>query len=394
MSELKGKVKGIVSTLDAVRRKKKRDISLRDFMSEEYEDRSVEHLYHDNEIDPRYTTLGELFDDDDKKFLSVEIVRDGIKRGMGTSLRQKIAQARESLATTQGGTITTDRSTYITPETILDPVQRGNVQASFYQDLIIEDVPVTSDSATMPQIDLSDSDVKEKTEGSTIETGYVVYGSKKVELKNRGRGLKISYEALRRHNLNFISIYFEHLGRRLGSRLNQDLVNVLVNGDQADSSESAPVIGVTTVNTLTYADVTRAFIRLSLLGVMPNAIVASEKMANIWLNLPEVKNRQQGTPIINSQLKTMIPSDLDVYVAPNMDADHLMLVDSSQAAVQLTELPLLLETDKIISKQLQETYASTVTGFANVQRDGRMIIDVGEDFSLLNFNNYSWLAIN
>lgn len=394
MSELNGKVQSIVMGLDAVRREKKRDISLREYMTEEFEDRSVEHLYYDNEIDPRTTTLSDLFANDDKKYLSVEIVRDGIKRGMGTSLREKISQARESLATTQGGTITTDRSTYITPETILDPVQRGNVQASFYQDLIIEDVPVTSDSATMPQIDLSDSEVKEKTEGSTIETGYVVYGSKKVELKNRGRGLKISYEALRRHTLNFVAIYFEHLGRRLGSRLNQDLVNVLVNGDQADSSESAPVIGVTTVNTLTYADVTRAFIRLSILGIMPNAIVASEKMANIWLNLPEVKNRQVGTPIINSQLKSMIPSDLDVYVAPNMDADHLMLVDSSQAAVQLTELPLLLETDKIISKQLQETYATTVTGFANVQRDGRMIIDVGEDFNVLNFSTYSWLAIN
>ncbi|KAK0039545.1 phage major capsid protein [Biomphalaria pfeifferi] len=394
MSELNGKVQSIVMGLDAVRREKKRDISLRDYMTEEFEDRSVEHLYFDNDIDPRTTTLSDLFANDDKKYLSVEIVRDGIKRGMGTSLREKISQARESLATTQGGTITTDRSTYITPETILDPVQRGNVQASFYQDLIIEDVPVTSDSATMPQIDLSDSEVKEKTEGSTIETGYVVYGSKKVELKTRGRGLKISYEALRRHTLNFVAIYFEHLGRRLGSRLNQDLVNVLVNGDQTDGSESAPVIGVTTVNTLTYADVTRAFIRLSILGIMPNAIVASEKMANIWLNLPEVKNRQVGTPIINSQLKSMIPSDLDVYVAPNMDADHLMLVDSSQAAVQLTELPLLLETDKIISKQLQETYATTVTGFANVQRDGRMIIDVGEDFNVLNFSTYSWLAIN
>ncbi len=393
MSEFKGKVKEIVLGLEAVRKDDKQDVSLREYIEENYEDVSIEHLYHDNDIDPNRTSLQELFADEDKKYLAVEVVREGIKRGMGTSQRELIAEARESLAT-GGNPITTDRQTYITPETILDPVQRGNVQASFYQDLIIDDVPVTSDQVTMPQIDLSDSEMKDRTELSTIETGTVVYGKKVVKLYERARGLKISYEALRRHKLNFVAIYFEHLGRRLGSKLNQDLVTVLVNGDQADSSESAAVIGVTTPNTLTYADVTRAFIRLSILGIMPNAIVASEKMANIWLNLTEVKNRQQGTPIINSQLKSMIPSDLDVYVAPNMDADHLMLVDASQAAVQLTELPLMLETDKIISKKLQETYASTVTGFANVQRDARLIIDVGEDIATTNFDDYSWLAIN
>lgn len=393
MSEFKGKVKEIVLGLEAVRKDDKQDVSLRNYIADNFQDVSIEHLYADNDIDPNKTSLQDLFADEDKKYLAVEVVREGIKRGMGTSQRELIAEARESLAS-GGSPITSDRQTYITPETILDPVQRGNVQASFYQDLIIEDVPVTSDTVTMPQIDLSDSEVKERTELATIEAGTVIYGKKVVKIYERARGIKISYEALRRHKLNFVAIYFEHLGRRLGSRLNQDLVTVLTNGDQTDASESAAVIGVTTPNTLTYADVTRAFIRLSLLGIMPNAIVASEKMANIWLNMSEVKNRQQGTPIINSSLKSMLPTNLDIYVAPNMDANQMMLVDSSQAAVQLTELPLMLETDKIISKKLQESYASTVTGFANVQRDARLIIDISADIATTNFGLYSWLAIN
>lgn len=371
----KNKIFEIVANLEAQRKTDKRDISLRSFLTEnkEYKDLSVEKLYHDAGINS-LTTVETVLEDSAVAPLMAEIILDGVKSGMGVSQREKIRQFREGLVSQS--TVTSDGgTTFLTPEMITDPIRVGSVQSSFFNELFVEDVPVTSDSVTMPKIELTDAELKEKSEGSTIETTIVTYGKKKVPIRSRARGIKMSYEAIRRHSLSFLRIFLEDLGKRLGSRLNQDFVNVLVNGDQVDGSESAGVIGVTTPGVLAYKDVTRAFIRMGLIGRVPTAIVASEEMANDWLNMPEVKNRQQGTSLLASTLKTMMPSELPVYIGINMDSDQLELVDTSQAVAKLTEVPLLTETGKIISKQLEETYVSTTTGFGTIQRDARLIID-------------------
>lgn len=378
---IKNKIPEIVANLEAQRKTDKQDISLRSFLTDnkDYKDVSVEKLYHDAGINS-LTTVETVMEDSAVAPLMSEIILDGVKSGMGVSQREKVRQFREGLVSQS--TVTSDGGqTFLTPEMITDPIRVGSVQSSFFNELYVEDVPVTSDSVSMPKISLTDAELKEKSEGSTIETTIVTYGKKKVAIRSRARGIKMSYEAIRRHSLSFLRIFLEDLGKRLGSRLNQDFVNVLVNGDQADGSESAGVIGVAVPGTLSYRDVVRAFIRMGLIGRVPTAIVASEEMANEWLNLPEVKNRQQGTSLLASTLKTMMPSELPIYIGINMDADQLELIDTSQAVVKLTEVPLLTETGKIISKQLEETYVSTTTGFGTVQRDARLIIDKSVQFA-------------
>lgn len=378
---IKNKIPEIVASLETKRKTDKQDVSLRQFLTdnEDYKDVSVEKLYHEAGINS-LTTVETVLEDAAVAPLMSEIILDGVKSGMGVSQREKIRQFREGLVSQN--LVTSDgRETFLTPEMITDPIRVGAVQSSFFNELYVEDVPVTSDSISMPRIQLTDAEMKEKSEGSTIETTIVTYDKKKVAIKSRARGIKMSYESIRRHSLSFLRIFLEDLGKRLGSRLNQDFVNVLVNGDQADGSESAGVIGVATVGTLAYKDIVRAFIRMGLIGRVPTAIVASEEMANEWLNLPEVKNRYQGTSILASTLKTMMPSELPIYIGVNMDAAQLELIDTSQAVAKLTEIPLMTETGKIISKQLEESYVSTTTGFGTIQRDARLIIDKSVAFT-------------
>jgi hypothetical protein len=377
MDGLKGKVREIVMGLQAQRKDEKQAISLRQYLAEKFPGKTVEHLYAEHGFDHNRTRLEQLMNDEDTKYLAVELIQSGISLGMGIPQRQQLAEMREAfIAGISQSSITFDPTRWITPEQFTNPIRRGAVQGAFYNDLIIDDVPAGSDSVTMPQIDLSDAEPQDTSEMATIAVGYAIYGDKKVPLNKRARGLKISYEAMRRHTLNFVQIYFVDLGLRLGSLLNKDIINVSVNGDQVSGSESAAVIGVTDTGVgLQYKDVTRAFVRMSRMGRMPTTLVGSEEMVNKWLNLPEVKNRQQGTALIGTHLKTPIPADLDVYVSATMSATQLELVDPGVSFIKLTELPLMTETDRIISKQLEETYASTVTGFGNVQRDGRLIID-------------------
>ncbi len=47
--------------------------------------------------------------------------------------------------------------------------------------------------------------------------------------------------------------------------------------------------------------------------------------------------------------------------------------------MQVTAQPLLLEVEKIASRQMQGTWASIYTGFVNIQRNGRIVVDPTQD---------------
>ena len=61
--------------------------------------------------------------------------------------------------------------------------------------------------------------------------------------------------------------------------------------------------------------------------------------------------------------------------------NQIIFVDPSFAFVQLTASPLLVEGEKIVSKQIESAYATITTGFANVFREARVILDVSLPFA-------------
>lgn len=384
MKGLKNHVVGLVADLNKIRtdgdENGKRRILFREYFEAKFPDSKVENLLSELGISGN-TILEDAWNKGEEARLIIsEMVVTAITKGMG--------QAPESLSI-----ITQDRSTYITPEIILAPIQTGAIQSAFYDKLLATTEPVKSDTVTVPKIEISDAGMEKGTEMSKANRGKVTTGSKKVSFEKTQRALEISYEALRRHTLNFIQIYFEHLGALMASELNRDLVTVGINGDQADLSESSAVIGVkSTAAGFVYRDAVRAFVRMGLMGQTPDAIVASEDMAEVWLDLPQVTNRQQGTALMNIRLQTPIPADLPLYVAPNMPEKQFMLVNTSVAFAELVEQALMIETDKFINGQFYESVASAYIGFMNILRHARIIIDADLQINFGTGENYfpSW----
>ena len=79
-----------------------------------------------------------------------------------------------------------------------------------------------------------------------------------------------------------------------------------------------------------------------------------------------------------------------LYVSNNVADDQLILNDPSLSIVQLTAMPLMTETEKIVSKQIEAAYTSIYTGFAKIQRTGSVIIDGSIAYSGHEFP--SWMA--
>jgi hypothetical protein len=103
-------------------------------------------------------------------------------------------------------------------------------------------------------------------------------------------------------SLSLLQIFLEDFGRLFGNTLNNLAVDTIVNGEQADLSEAATVIGVeNTTNGITWLDLTRVAIRLGLVGQVGTQIIANETTGLNFLNLTEVKNRFLGTPLLNTR---------------------------------------------------------------------------------------------
>lgn len=385
---MRGQMQAWWSELNAIRThaKKPRDISFRQFLSEKAQDAKDKsenltpgHVISSLGFDPATVTFQELQEDADGFFVAAEIVRQSIDRGMrGLTLRQELQQKKLLEAIFSQAPIQTDpASRFITPEYFAPSINRGVVQGQYWDALISADLSVPQPKVTMPLFSLSDAGLEERGEAATTKEGTVTYASKDVKIKERAKAIYFTDESVMFNTIDLVSIFFEDLGRILASGLNGEAVRVLRDGDQADGSEAAAVIGVTTANAFVYADIVRVMIRMGMIGRPVSQVIQGEVAANDWENLSEVKNNQNAgarlLPTVTFGVQR--PQTWQSFPAFNVPANKRIFSDPNSAMVALTAKPLTLERERIVARKLNGTHASIWKGFAIQQTTGRVIVD-------------------
>lgn len=277
---------------------------------------------------------------------------------------------------------------YLIPEIIRKAIRVGLRSAPIWPNITSMQMDSPQKKMTMPYLNMSDAAPKRVNEGETIPMGSVSYGDKSVEVFKMGRGIKIPYEVVQFVSIDVISLFFQDFGIKLGHLLDTLAIDVLLNGDQADGSAAAPVIGIGTFGSKVYKDFLRIWVRGSRMGRNFTTIIGGEDAALDTLDLPEFKARTQGTTEATLNMKTPVPKSADYYVHGNVPADQEILLDPRFALIKMNVIPLLIESDKIISNQMLETYASITTGFCKVFLDSAVILDSSEDFADQGFPTY------
>jgi hypothetical protein len=285
---------------------------------------------------------------------------------------------------------------WLFPELFRDAILRGLTYTPFYGTLVAAEETIPSTGLTMPAMDFTQVDpnelrLRELKEGATItEAQIIAWSEKQVTIKKKARGLRQTYESIMFTPIDLAAIYFEELGTQLGVDLDHDLVHVALNGDQADGSGAAPVIGVTTPGTLVYQDLARAWIRFRRIGRQSTVMLMSEDEALTVLALPQYQRTMfpgaqvapaNGLTPPTLNIASPLPTSQDILIHDSMTSGTIVLVDVQRAFIQLTAMPLLIESDKIVSRQLNGEYVSIITGFANIFTDGRMVIDVNSSLA-------------
>jgi hypothetical protein len=272
---------------------------------------------------------------------------------------------------------TDNASRWLFPEIFRDAIRKGLAYAPFYSKLVTGEETIANTGLTMPWFDVSEAALKDVNEGADITTGTMAWKSKQVTIKKRARGLMQTYESIMFTPIKLASIYFEDLGIQLGAELDADLVNIAINGDQGDGSEAAIVMGVTTPGTLAYSDIVRSWVRQNRMNRPSRAMLANEETVVAVLNMAafQMPVKALGAPLVELNLQSALPANQDLYVHSDVPDDQIVLIDTTKAFVQLTAMKLLIESERIMAKQLNGQYASIITGFANIFSDARIILD-------------------
>jgi len=285
-------------------------------------------------------------------------------------------------------TLPNEDARWIIPEIIREAIRLGLRDAPIWASITAAEMNSTQLKVKMPYINMSDAAPRKVGEAETIPTGTVSYGDKDVEVYKIARGIKISYEVKNFVSIDVVSIFMQDFGIKLGLALDTLAIDTLINGDQTDGSESAPVIGVKVPNSKEYKDYLRIWVRGSRMGRTFNTILGGENAAIETLDLPEFKDRNQGTPDFNMNLKTPVPSSADYYVHGNIPTNQEVMVDDRFALIKFNVVPLMIESEKIVSNQTEAFYASLTTGFGKLFRDSSIILDETVDFDTDGFPTY------
>ena len=285
-----------------------------------------------------------------------------------------------------------DEMKYLAPEMVRAMILKGLNTYDSYQMLIAGSENVSSLDVTTPWIKFNNETPVKTGEAETIAYSDVEWDRKMIRLSKDAIAIGMSDELLLSVRLPILQYYLRRVGVALAVKLFKTGVTTLINGDQADLSESAAVVGVKTANTIVFKDFKPAWIRARLIAQRWVSMLNNETEANVVLDLDEFCKPQGlgGTAVTVKSINRVIPNALDHAISSAMPDYQTMLFDQAQAMLYLLFRGLLVESERIVMREIQGTKASIIGGFATLERIARIIIDRSKEFATNGFP--SWMA--
>lgn len=336
-----GGIKKLVQLAESMRKDQERpvDVSFADILASKHDGLTIDKFYDEIGIDVTFDTIQNIFTTPDEsiRWLIPEIFRDALRLGY--------------------------RAAPIWPAVTSREQQVGQL------------------SQHLPYINMADAIPMKVGEGETIPIGTLSYGQRSFRIYKFGRGIKIPDEVQRYVSLAVISIFLEDFGVKMGYGVDALAMNTLINGEQADGSNSSPVVGIKAKDTLAYRDILKLWIRMAKIGRNPSVMLSGEDMALDMLDLDAFKARSSGTTQASLNIKTPMPQSSNLYINGNIDDDQLVIVDPRVALLKMNAVPLVVESERIVSNQTSAFYASFTTGFAKLFDDSCLILDRSKKIS-------------
>lgn len=196
---------------------------------------------------------------------------------------------------------------------------------------------------------LNDSAEYKTTDQATqLPEATVKEGDTAVVLKKYGRIISASYEAVRKQRLDVFGVMLRGIGVKLAASVTKAATAVLEAGNQAVNS--------TSLEYSTLAELYGKFDNFDMTTVLANPADASRIVAM----------DQLSDTRISADGKIILPFGSELIKTPAVTENTIIGLDKNFALEFITSSGLVLETDKLIDRQLDQIGVSIICGFRTI----------------------------
>lgn len=280
---------------------------------------------------------------------------------------------------------------YLAPELIREHIVKGKDLEVSHLDLCASEEGISSQAVVTPWIQFKNEAPVTTGEAETIAMAGITWGHKTIEAKKSAIAIEWTDELVLNTPIPILSPFLQKVGIQLGAKLYNDAILTLINGDQADTSDACAVIGVAAPTTRAFKDFLAAWTRGRGLAMRWDSLAENEAEANITLEISQFSTPAAGN--VQVELKSrnrIIPAALEHHVSSKVPNNLSVLFDRRFALQSLVFRPLLVESERIIMRQIQGTAVSIIQGYSTIDRTARVIIDKAKNISSYTFPD--WMA--
>jgi hypothetical protein len=292
--------------------------------------------------------------------------------------------------------ISTDTQ-WIMPEIIRSAIIVGMRRRKFEEYIIAASQQSSSKIQEFPFVDFSDmttQKAKKRTPAASFKEYTFEVGTKYVGSEEYGVGMKFPYtfNTIKKLKLNVLPLYFQAFGIQLHNRIMEKVIEALLTGDGGVTAikggttvDQTPMeIGVQDSGSgIQEADFLRGIIEMELAGKPATTMIATVPdlmNALTWPCFKDESFERQGKTKIKPDIVYPIPTRVTMIPSKSIGT-KMILLSKEFCIVEFIYQALLVEADKIISKKLEEAYASIDVGYANVLRSARLVINPATTFN-------------
>lgn len=194
-------------------------------------------------------------------------------------------------------------------------------------------------------------------EGDTFPDAEIREGSA-VILKKYGRLISASYESVRRQRLDVFGVMLRSVGVRLADAVVKKAVTELL----ADAE------GIT-ADSLTYADLAALYGEFDCFAL--TTVLASPLNASQIAAMEQLRDARA-----DSSGSMMLPFGAELIKSGAVPADKIIGLDRDFALEFITSTDLVMETDKLIDRQLDKITVSITCGFRKITPDAVKVLTI------------------
>ena len=263
----------------------------------------------------------------------------------------------------------TANSAVLFPEYISRAVMQGMKSADVLSDIVAAKtatLTIFGPSVTSSPVGENNSIV---AEGAELPQTEIKTNPNLVSLTKRGRVLTASYEALKYQRLDIFTVTLRQIGAYIAREQLSDAVNVLVNGDGGNNAAEV----ITESGSFSYSSLLKLWAGLAPYEL--NTIIAPPALIQQILAFSEMKDANAGLDFHGTG-KMLTPLGAKLICAPTLASNKIIGLDKNCALEMIQSGGIVIDSDKLIDRQLGCTAISCTTGFSKIFTDAAKVLSI------------------